>query len=420
MYDQVGKLDTNGDILLVDDTPSSLALLTVLLAEAGYRVRQADGGEPALLAACAEPPELILLDVYMPGMDGYEVCRRLKDIPALREVPVIFLSADAGTDAALRGFEAGGVDFISKPFRFAEVNARVTAHLKIGRLQHQLAYQNENLHRLVEAKAQELSQARLSLLSERQQRDDAERESRLRLAEIAHMNRNASATVYCAALVHELNQPLAAIMSNAEAAELFLKMAPPMDEVAEILADIRRDDLRATELIHRMRELLKKSEAGAGPLDLNELVANTTILLNSEARIRKIVLRRTLAAGSLAVAADRIQLQQVIINLTLNGMDAMGADGDGRREIEIRTRALEQGEAEVQVSDSGCGFAANLERAFESFFTTKPQGMGLGLSISAAIVAGHGGRMWAENNPDGGATVSFRLPLYAAAAEEAA
>ncbi|HZV67622.1 MAG TPA: ATP-binding protein, partial [Telluria sp.] len=124
--------------------------------------------------------------------------------------------------------------------------------------------------------------------------------------------------------------------------------------------------------------------------------------------------------GSLAVAADRIQLQQVIINLTLNGMDAMGADGDGRREIEIRTRALEQGEAEVQVSDSGCGFAANLERAFESFFTTKPQGMGLGLSISAAIVAGHGGRMWAENNPDGGATVSFRLPLYAAAAEEAA
>ncbi|MES2149140.1 MAG: response regulator [Pseudomonadota bacterium] len=413
MHDQAGELHTNGEILVVEDTPASLKLLTMLLTGAGYRVRQAPSGELALWTARSQPPELILLDVRMPGMDGYEVCRQLKEMPELKEVPVIFLSAYNDTDDKLRGFQVGGVDFISKPYQFEEVNARVMAHLKIGRLQQKLAYQNDNLHQLVEAKAHELSQTRLSLLAERQQRDYAERESRLRLAEIAHMNRNASATVYCAALVHELNQPLAAIMSNAEAAELFMKMDPPaLGEVAEILADIRRDDLRASELISRMRELLKKSEAAASVLNLNDLVLNTTALLTSEARMRKIALRHALAPQPLPVAADRIQLQQVMINLTLNGMDAMGASCEGEREIEIQTRVRDGREVEVRVRDHGCGFAGNLERVFESFFTTKPQGMGLGLSISAAIVAAHGGRVWAENHPEGGATVSFRLPLH--------
>jgi C4-dicarboxylate-specific signal transduction histidine kinase len=348
-------------------------------------------------------------------MDGYEVCTRLKQVAALREVPVIFLSAYNDTDDKLRGFEAGGVDFISKPFQFEEVNARVMAHLKIGRLQKELSYQNDNLAQLVEAKASELSATRLSLLSERQQRDFAERESRLRLAEIAHMNRNASASVYCAALVHELNQPLAAIMSNADAAELFLAMVPPpLAEVAEILADIRRDDLRASELILRMRDLLKKSEAIAAELNLNDIVANALTLLTSEARMRKIALRQTVSSVPLPVLADRIQLQQVLINLMLNGMDAMAGCGDGARELEIVTRLVDGGEAEVLVRDHGCGFG-NLERVFESFFTTKPQGMGLGLSISAAIIGSHGGRVWAENNAGGGASVGFRVPLHGGA-----
>ena len=412
---EAGVRASNGDILVVEDTPASLKLLTRLLEGAGYRVRQAPNGELALWSASSQPPELILLDVRMPGMDGYEVCLRLKQQEALRDVPVIFLSAYNDTDDKLRGFEVGGVDFISKPFQFEEVNARVMAHLKIGRLQQALHYQNENLAQLVETKAGELSAARLSLLSERQQRDFAERESRLRLAEIAHMNRNASATVYCAALVHELNQPLAAIMSNAEAAELFLKMdPPPLAEVAEILGDIRRDDLRASELIQRMRELLKKSEAAASTLNMNDIVANAVTLLTSEARMRKMALRQTCAPVALAVSADRIQLQQVLINLTLNGMDAMAGCGEGRRELEIVTRVADGRDAEVLVRDRGCGFDHDLGRVFESFFTTKPQGMGLGLSISAAIIAAHGGRVWAENNADGGATVGFRLPLHSA------
>ncbi|MBA5607794.1 response regulator [Duganella sp. FT3S] len=402
-----------GDILVVEDTPASLQLLTGLLSEAGHRVRPAPDGELALWSARGQPPELILLDIRMPGMDGYEVCRQLKDDARLREVPVIFLSACTDTDDKLRGFAVGGVDFISKPYQFEEVQARVLAHLELARLRQRLAYQNAHLEQLVEAKAEELAQARLSLLGERQLRDLAERESRLRLSEIAHMNRNASATVYCAALVHELNQPLAAIMSNAEAAELFLNMErPALAEVAEILADIRRDDLRASELIQSMRDLLKKSEAVTASLDLNEVVRVAAMLLASEARVRQCALTLALDGPALPVAADRIQLQQVMINLILNGMDAMADLPPGARRLEI-SAALAGGQAQVLVRDHGAGFTCDLERVFESFFTTKPGGMGLGLSIAAAIVREHGGQIWAGNCPDGGAVVGFRLPREA-------
>ncbi|CAN7402005.1 response regulator [Pseudoduganella sp. LjRoot289] len=382
-----------GDILVVEDTPASLQLLSRLLTDAGYRVREAPNGELALWSAQAQAPDLVLLDIRMPGIDGYEVCSRLKKMPGLDEVPVIFLSAHSDTDDKLRGFEVGGVDFISKPFQFEEVNARVMAHLKIRRLQQQLAAHNDLL----------------------------QRESRLRLAEIAHMNRNASASVYCAALVHELNQPLAAIMSNAEAAELFMRMSPPaLGEVAEILTDIQRDDRRASELIQRMRELLKKSDPVAQALDLNEAVRQMAALLGSEARMRKVLLETELAPQALTVSADPVQLQQILINLVLNGMDAMGQvvaePAGGERSVTLCTRRGQAGPgsagmAEVLVSDRGCGFGANQERLFESFFTTKAHGMGLGLSIAAAIVHAHGGRIWALDNPGGGATVGFALPL---------
>jgi signal transduction histidine kinase len=415
------ELHSHGEILIVEDTPASLALLTDLLTRAGYRVRQAPNGELALWTARAQAPELILLDVRMPGMDGYEVCRQMKQIDSLREVPVIFLSAYTDTDDKLQGFAAGGVDFISKPFHFEEVNARVMAHLKIGRLQQRLAYQNEHLQELVDAKVRQLSQVHLSLLNERHQRDAAEREARQRLAEIAHMNRNASASVYCAALVHELNQPLAAILSNAEAAELFLARLPPaLDDVREILADIRRDDRRAGELIQRMRELLKKSESKMIEVDLNQSVQDAATLLASEARARQVSLQLELAAAPLPVLADPVQLQQVLINLCLNGMDAMAEVSPASRQLTIRAGlasgapvagSVGQLKAQVTVQDSGSGFGASLGQVFESFFTTKPGGMGLGLSITAAIVEAHGGRVWAENYPSGGAVVRFTLPL---------
>ncbi|SFU52035.1 sensor histidine kinase [Pseudoduganella namucuonensis] len=373
-----------GEILVVEDTPASLRLLSKLLTDAGYRVREAPSGELALWSAQAQAPDLVLLDIRMPGIDGYEVCGRLKRMPGLDEVPVIFLSAHSDMDDKLRGFEVGGVDFISKPFQFEEVNARVMAHLKIRRLQRQLAEHNDQLRR----------------------------ESRQRLAEIAHMNRNAGATVYCAALVHELNQPLAAIMSNAEAAELFMRMDPPaLGDVEEILGDIKRDDRRASELIRRMRELLRKSDPVAQRVDLNEAVSQVRALLAGEARMRRVALEAETAPAALPVSADPVQLQQVLVNLVLNALDATEAvDAAAPRAVALRARRRGDGMAEVLVNDTGCGFGGDRERLFESFFTTKPQGMGLGLSIASAIVQAHGGRIWASDNPGGGATVGFSLP----------
>lgn len=251
-----------------------------------------------------------------------------------------------------------------------------------------------------------------ALLIERRRRSRAERKSGRHLAEIAHMNRTSTATFFSATLAHELNQPLAAILSNAEAAEIFLQSDPPaIKEVREILADICRDDRRASDLIQRMRELLKKSDSVEEAVDLNDIVKQTLRFLASVAKTRGVTLAAYLSYQHLMVFADPVQLQQVLINLIINSMDAMSGMRDAPRMISVRTAVLGTS-AELCISVSGPGFGDNLGHIFESFFTTKPQGMGLGLSITAEIIRSHGGQIRAENNPDGGATVRFTLPLH--------
>jgi signal transduction histidine kinase len=251
-----------------------------------------------------------------------------------------------------------------------------------------------------------------ALLIERRRRLRAEQDSHRRLAELAHMNRTTTATFFSGAIAHELNQPLAAILSNAEAAELFLKMDPPaIMEVQEILADIRRDDRRAADLIQRMRELLKKSDSTTQVIDLNDIVKHTVKFLAAEAKTRNVTLTAYLSQHRMQVFADSVQLQQVLTNLIVNSMDAMTDVTGAPRMISIRT-AIADACAEVCVSDSGPGFAGNLNRVFEAFFTTKPQGMGVGLSIVAEIIQSHGGRIRAENGTEGGANVRFNLPLH--------
>ena len=135
MHRDFSEVNAKGEVLIVEDTPASLKLLSDLLGGAGYAVRQAPNGELALWTAQARPPELILLDVRMPGLDGFEVCRRLKEIPSLRQVPVIFLSAQYDTDDKVRGFALGAVDFIAKPFQAEEILARTDAHVRLARAQ---------------------------------------------------------------------------------------------------------------------------------------------------------------------------------------------------------------------------------------------------------------------------------------------
>jgi signal transduction histidine kinase len=231
-------------------------------------------------------------------------------------------------------------------------------------------------------------------------------------AEATHASRLALVGELTASIAHELNQPLGAILSNSDAAELLLESAgPQLDDIRQILADIRRDDLRASEVIKHLRALLRKREVELLPLDLNEVVADALRLVDGESRRRGIEVEMELSAGLPAVRGDKTQLQQVLLNLVLNGMEAMAESSAAKRRLTVQTVGNPNEEAEVMVTDTGPGISPDrLLRLFDAFFTTKEYGMGLGLSIARSIIESHGGRIWAEKNTDGGAAFRFRLP----------
>jgi two-component system sensor kinase FixL len=199
-------------------------------------------------------------------------------------------------------------------------------------------------------------------------------------------------------------------LSNAHAGERYLTQAvPPLDEIREILQDVMGDARRAGEVIQHLRSLLRKEEARFLPLDVNQVIREIAALVHTDAVLRDVAIDLKLAPELPPIRGDRVQLQQVLLNLVLNGMEAMRPDGEERR-IVIQTRQAE-GAVCVSVRDQGPGIPGDtLARVFETFYTTKSTGMGMGLAISRSIVEAHGGRIWAENNRDHGATFSFTLP----------
>jgi signal transduction histidine kinase len=250
------------------------------------------------------------------------------------------------------------------------------------------------------------------LLHERHRRANAERESRNHLTELAHANRQATAGELSSTIAHELNQPLGAILTNTETAELILSSpAPNLTELKEILADIRRDDIRAGEVIHRMRGFLRRAPFEEKAVDLNDTVRKVFDFLSVQASARNVTLYFEPSGEPLQVRGDQVQIQQVIMNLVVNSMDAMAAIPNGRSVIG-RTGMNGGSSAIVSISDSGPGIPAEkLNEVFDPFFTTKKQGMGVGLSISRTIVQAHKGRIWAENQREGGAVFRLSLPL---------
>jgi signal transduction histidine kinase len=251
------------------------------------------------------------------------------------------------------------------------------------------------------------------LLFERRRRSFAEAESRRRLLEVAHLNRAATVSAMSASITHEINQPLGAILSNAEAAEELIKSGRfDHAELAAILADIRRDDQRAAEIIRSMRGLLRRSEIVSREFDLNDCVRDALGIIGPEARSRRVTLTADQDSAALPVRADPVHLQQVVLNLAINGMDAMQNGLPDARAMDIRTARTGNAEVTVTVTDTGTGIPKDrLEGIFEPFYTTKAQGTGLGLSIAHTIVKTYGGKIWAENRPGGGAVFRFTLPL---------
>ncbi len=229
--------------------------------------------------------------------------------------------------------------------------------------------------------------------------------------ELAHLSRVAMLGELAGSLAHELNQPLTAILSNAQAAQRFLAQRPPrVDQIDEILSDIVKSDHRARAVIQRLRAMLRKEESKHQALDLNDMVEESLRLMRSDLLNRGVTLGTALAPGLPRVSGDRNQLQQVLLNLLMNACDAMDAQPTERR-LRVVTRSNAPGRVEITVSDRGTGIpAAELERIFEPFVTTKAKGIGLGLVICRSIVAAHGGRLWATNNAHRGATLHCELP----------
>jgi C4-dicarboxylate-specific signal transduction histidine kinase len=239
----------------------------------------------------------------------------------------------------------------------------------------------------------------------------AELEAKEQRLQLTHLTRVALLGQLSGALAHELNQPLTAILSNAQAAQRFLaadRIDP--EELREILGDIVAADQRAGEVIRRLRALFKKGETQFQLLDTNDVVREALDLAHGDLVTRNIEVTTDLAPRLPSVTADRVQMQQVLLNLLINASEAMSANAPDERTLTVRTQALGGG-VQVSVADCGPGIPEDRElRLFEPFFTTKPQGLGLGLSISRSIVTAHGGRLWSTNNPFGGATFHVALP----------
>jgi C4-dicarboxylate-specific signal transduction histidine kinase len=219
---------------------------------------------------------------------------------------------------------------------------------------------------------------------------------------------------FALSLAHELNQPLAAILSNAQAARRFLASPnPPIDEVRAIIDDIDADDRRAGELIHGMRALLNQHDVAMARIDLNTVVRDAARLVHGDCLLRRITLVLDLEAPLPPVRCDRVQIEQILLNLIVNGFEAMQDTVAVDRRMIIRSRAdPAERRCVISVRDAGTGIPPeNFERLFDQFFSTKPQGLGMGLSIARSIVSAHGGTIWATNNTDQGATFHLALPV---------
>jgi two-component system sensor kinase FixL len=244
-------------------------------------------------------------------------------------------------------------------------------------------------------------------------RKQAELEQVRQHNEMAHLARVAMMGEMTASLAHELNQPLTAILSNVQTAQRMLDdLAPDLAEIREILSDVVSDNQRASEIIRRLRGLLKKSPPKYQMLNLNDVILEVMRLVRGDALIRHVTVELQLAPHLPAVRGDRIQLQQILLNLWINAIDAMQNDSVSERRLIIATTGMDADEVRVTVTDTGTGIPPDqLEKVFDRFITSKPQGLGMGLAIARSIIQMHGGHIWATNNADRGVTFQFVLPI---------
>jgi two-component system, NtrC family, sensor kinase len=418
------ELTQQASILIVDDKPENLDVLSEMLRQCGHKVRPATKGKLALESAKKQPPDLILLDVRMPQMDGYEVCRRLKADPVLRSIPVIFVSALTQPFDKVTALKCGGVDYIGKPFQVEEVVARVEVHLKLRRYQAALEEQNDLL----------------------QQTLDQLKATQARMVQSEKM---ASLGVLTAGIAHEINNPVNFITSgiaglrsllddlmeivacyrtvdtnNAETALkeiVSLQENTEIDEIREalyeVLGNIQTGSRRTAEIVTGLRTFARLDEPEEKLADVHENIDSTLMMLRNEYRD---VISISKEWGDIPpFFCYPGKLNQVFVNVLRNAIDAIKSKPTLSEEenIAIKTAVALRNRrrfVEIEIRDTGPGIPDKIrDRIFEPFFTSKDvgKGNGLGLPISLGIVESHGGVMEAPDNGPGGATFRIYIPL---------
>jgi len=407
------------DILIVDDTPENLRVLSVMLAEQGYNVRKALNGKMALLAAQTLPPDLILLDINMPDMTGYEVCQRLKQEEITGTIPIIFLSALDQLQDKVKALQSGGVDYITKPFQFEEVNARIQTQITLHRLQKKLAARNNELSNAL----QELRKAQIRLIQQE------------RMAGIGQL---------VAGLSHEINNPISFIAGNLKPAQEYIKdllqliqlyrqeyphPSPAIQAaIAELDVDFLINDLykllgsmqtgvdRIHTLMLALRIFARLDESDIKAIDIHESIESTLILLENRLHYGNIQLIKHYGTLPL-VTCYASQLNQVILHLLNNAIDAC-KQAKTEPHIWIETTQTTADTIQIRIRDNGPGISEEAKsHLFEPFYTTKPvgQGQGLGLAIShEVVVEKHKGRLWCQSLPETGAEFVIEIPVLAA------
>jgi C4-dicarboxylate-specific signal transduction histidine kinase len=367
-------------ILHLEDSPEDAELIRDILETDGIvsHVTRVETQADFLTSLEQGRFDLILADYSLPSFDGLSALKlALEKSP---NVPFVFVSATLGEEVAIEALKLGATDYVLK----------------------------DRLSRIASSVQRALREA-----EERNQRKRAEEELRDAQIELAHVTRVATLGELAASIAHELNQPLGAVVNNASACLRWLA-ANNVEEARHSAELIRADGHRAGEIIARIRALAKKTPQQKDWIDINQAIREVIALARSEVERNGVALETQLSHDVQHVPlvfADRIQLQQVILNLMMNAIEAMSEVSDGPRQLLIRSAADESQNLVVTVQDSGPGLAPeNLDRLFTPFYTTKPQGMGMGLAICRSIVEAHGGRLWATANDDRGAVFQFTLP----------